>query len=96
VARFKLTKVARRDLAEIAAYTLEEWGDEQRVRYMTQLDARMRWIARSPQRGVSIERVRPGYWRASEGRHVIFYRVVEKRVEIMRVLHERMLPKRHL
>lgn len=96
MAAFKLSKAARRDLIEIARYTVERWGDDQRVRYLTQLDARFRWIARNPHRGTPSDQIKSGYWRCAEGRHVIFYRVVAKRVEIIRVLHERMLPKRHL
>lgn len=96
MARFTITKAAKRDLVEIAEYTREQWGDEQRVRYLTQHDARMRWIARNPQRGVPSDHLKPGYWRCSEGRHVIYYRILDKRVEVVRILHERMLPRRHL
>ena len=96
MAGFRLTKAARRDLVEIARYTLERWGDEQRVRYLTQLDARFRWLAKHPKLGLASDEIKPGYWRCHEGRHVIFYRVVTKSVEIVRILHDRMLPKRHL
>jgi toxin ParE1/3/4 len=93
---FKLTRAAKRDLTEIARYTLERWGDDQRKRYLTQLDARLRWIARNPRLGVASDDIRPGYWRCREGRHVIFYRVTKGGVDIVRILHARMVPKRHL
>jgi toxin ParE1/3/4 len=96
VARFRLSRAARRDLIEIARYTLERWGDEQRVRYLTQLDARFRWIAQNPTCGLASDHIKPGYWRCAEGRHVIFYRLSAKGVDIIRILHDRMLPKRHL
>lgn len=96
MARFRLTKAARRDLVEIARYTLERWGDAQRVRYLTQLDARFHWLAAHPQLGVASDQIKPGYWRCHEGRHVIFYRIDSKGIEIVRVLHDRMLPTRHL
>jgi toxin ParE1/3/4 len=96
VAKLRLTKAAKRDLVEIASYTRRQWGDDQRVRYLTQLDARMRWIAQDPQRGIPSDDMKPGYWRTLEGRHVIFYRIATGGVEIIRVLHGRMLPKRHL
>lgn len=91
-----MTKAAKRDLVEIARYTLERWGDQQRRRYLAQLDARFRWLAKNPTLGVDSDHVRPGYWRHVEGRHVIFYRVLRGQVEIVRVLHVRMLPERHL
>lgn len=96
MARFKLTRAALRDLLEIGRFTQERWGDPQARRYLTQLDARFRSLARTPASGRRCDEIRPGYWRYHEGRHVIFYRVASKSVEIVRILHERMLPKRHL
>ncbi len=96
MAKFRLTKAARADLGEIARYTLERWGDHQRKRYLSQLDARFRQLARNPTHGIASDEIRPGYWRCSEGRHVIFYRIEDGTVEIIRVLHARMLPERHL
>lgn len=96
MARFRLTKAAQRDLVKIAHYTLEKWGDEQRVRYLKQLDARFHWIARHSTLGLASDAIQPGYWRCHEGRHVIFYKIASRGVDIVRALHGRMLPKRHL
>lgn len=96
MARFRLAKAARRDLIEIARYTLEQWGDAQRKRYLTQLDTWFRKLARQPRRGIASDDIKPGYWRCREGRHVICYRISADGVDIIRVLHARMLPKRHL
>jgi toxin ParE1/3/4 len=96
MAGFRLSKAAKRDLIEIGAYTLDRWGDEQRIKYLTLLDARFRWIAKHPTLGFDSNHIRPGYWRCHEGRHVIFYRIAKRGVEIMRILHDRMLPRRHL
>lgn len=96
MAGFRISKAARRDLIEIGRYTLERWGDEQRRRYLTQLDARFRWLARHPEHGIDSDHIRPGYWRCNEGSHVIFYRITGRRIDIIRVLHRRMLPERHL
>jgi len=93
---FRLTKAAKRDLVEIARYTLERWGDQQRRRYLSQLDARFQWLAHNPTLGLDSAHIKAGYRRYVEGRHVIFYRVARGRTEIIRVLHVRMLPVRHL
>lgn len=93
---FRITKAAKRDLVEIARYTLERWGDQQRRRYVSQLDARFTWLAQNPTLGIDSDHIKAGYRRYVEGRHVIFYRVVRGRTEIIRVLHVRMLPVRHL
>jgi toxin ParE1/3/4 len=96
VARFRVSKAAKRDLIEIARYTLEHWGDDQRKRYLGQLDARFRWLARNPKRGIASDDIRAGYWRYREGRHVIFYRISDHGVQIIRILHARMLADQHL
>ena len=96
MASLRLSKAAKRDLIEIARYTLEHWGDEQRKRYLGQLDARFRWIARNPEMGLASDHIKPGYRRCAEGRHVIFYRLSATCVEIIRILHVRMMPRHHL
>lgn len=96
VARFRLTRAARRDLVEIGRFTLQRWGEKQALRYLTQLDERLRSLALEPEAGRRCDELRPGYWRYREGRHVIFYRAEGKQLEIIRILHERMLPRLHV
>lgn len=96
MAGFRITKAAKRDLLAIARHTLHRWGAEQRRRYLTQLDARFHWLAQYPTLGTASDDIKPGYWRYHEGRHVIFYRVSNTGVDIIRILHDRMLPTRHL
>ena len=64
--------------------------------YLTQLDERFQLLAAAPSSGRSCEDLRPGYWRFREGRHITFYRLTPNAIEVVRILHERMLPKRHL
>jgi len=92
----RFSRQAHRDLAEIGAYTRARWGEAQAVAYVTALDARCRWLARFPEPGVASDDIRQGYRRFSEGRHVIFYRRGSGGIEIIRVLHQSMLPRRHL
>jgi toxin ParE1/3/4 len=92
----RVSRAARRDLVEIGRFTLERWGEDQCRRYLAQLDGRMRELARDPEQGRRCDELKPGYWRCAEARHVIFYRVSSKSVDVIRVLHERMLPKQRL
>lgn len=93
---FRLTNDAEADLIEIGGYTVERWGDEQCVRYLTRLDERFHALAQRPALGTACDDIRPGYRRWPEGRHVIFYRSVEPDlIEIVRVLYDRMLPENH-
>jgi toxin ParE1/3/4 len=94
--RLEVTNAARRDLLAIGDFTFERWGEDQCVRYLRQLDARMRALVKDEKLGRLCGPSLPGYWRCPEGRHVIFFRRDGRRVIVVRVLHERMLPERHL
>lgn len=94
---FRISRAAERDLVEIGQYTTERWGEAQGRRYATQLYARLEALSVQPELGRRCDDIRMGYWRVQEGKHVIFYRLgTTKAVEIIRVLHERMLPDNHL
>ncbi len=94
---FRLTNAAEADLIEIGRYTRERWGDAQYRGYLTRLDDRFRMLAENPDVGIASDDVRQGYRRCPEGSHVIFYRVLDaETIEVVRVLHERMLPENHL
>lgn len=99
MAKRRITRLARRDLLGIGRYTRARWGKEQRDRYLGQLYRRFDDLGDDPYLigSVACDELRPGYRRFHEGRHMIFFRVRPSRwVEIIRVLHDRMLPELHL
>jgi toxin ParE1/3/4 len=89
------TKRAARALNHIAEYTLEAWGPQQRDRYMEVLEhacevlvpKRARLAQMSHRKDLRVLRCE---------HHVIYFRQVGKDVEIVHVLHERQLPRKHL
>jgi toxin ParE1/3/4 len=91
-----LSGKAKADFKEIGRYTQQRWGVEQRNRYLGELDACFQKIGVNPTLGNSAEAIRAGYRRIREGSHVVFFRKAGSEVEIVRVLHERMLPGKHL
>ena len=91
-----LSGKAKADVKEIGRYTQQRWGVEQRNRYLGELDACFQKIGANPTLGNSAEAIRAGYRRIREGSHVVFFRKAGNEVEIVRVLHERMLPGKHL
>ena len=91
-----VTPRAQGDVVEIAAYTLERWGEAQMVRYIDDLHHRFGHLARFPEAGRLRRDVGPRYRSVVQGSHVIFYRVTPKDVVIVRVLHGRMSAERHL
>lgn len=92
MARFRLSLLARADLAQILAVSAERWGLEGRRRYAAVLTAAMRKVAAEPDSAVTRDRaelargVRSFHLRHAgigdtEARvkrpvHVLFYRVV--------------------
>lgn len=90
------TRRAERDIAEIAAYTVTTWGEEQWEIYAALLEHTCEVILPKNLRFARQFPLRPGLFRWKCERHVIFFRKVKGRVQIVRVLHERMLPERHL
>jgi toxin ParE1/3/4 len=87
---------ARQDLQDIARYTEEIWGAAPRKRYVEAIRKRFALIRRRPHVGARRDEIRLGYRSISSGRHVIFYRLAEDVVEIVRVLHGNMDLHRHL
>lgn len=94
---FTLTRKAKEDLKEIARYTQERWGREQRDLYLRLLDGCFRQLAGKPSQGSDCSEIRAGYRKLIAGRHIIFYRQsAGDKIEIVRILHGRMDIEIHL
>jgi toxin ParE1/3/4 len=92
---YSLTRRAENDLLDIGRYTVRTWGIEQCAHYVRELEACCQRLADNPSLGRSCDRIRLGYWRAEQGKHVIFYRIETDEIVVVRILHERMLPQLH-
>jgi toxin ParE1/3/4 len=94
---FFLTNKAKADLKDIGRYTKSKWGRAQRDKYLTMLDAHFQDLAEEPLKGRDCSHIQNGYRKYSAGSHVIFYRqMATDTIEMVRVLHGRMDPERHL
>jgi toxin ParE1/3/4 len=96
VANFELTEFADRDLTAIYRYTYRQFGAEQADSYLLSLEQCFERLAEFPQLGRSIAQLRRGYFRFEHASHTVFYVPIADGVRIVRVLHERMDPDRHL
>lgn len=95
--QFKLSKKAKADLTSIALYTEREWGRDQRNHYILQFDQCFHLLGENPNLGQACDEISPGYRHYPQGSHIIFYRLATGgTVEIIRILHKRMLPEGHL
>ena len=88
---FSLTNLAKADLKEIARFTQNRWGREQRNLYLQMRDVLFRQLAANPLKGKDCSDIRIGYRKLNTGSHVIFYRqTLADTIEIVRVLHGHM------
>jgi len=76
-------------------YSLQEWGAEQTDRYIDDLTAAFTFLLGSQKAGSPCENIRAGYRKYPVIRHVVYYRETSYGIEIIRVLHDRMLVSRH-
>jgi len=90
-----LSRRAEKDLLDIGAYTIEEWGEAQATRYLEEIEACCERLADNPDLGRSCDYVRRGLRRLEHGKHVVFYRREPGGILVSRFLHQSMLPKRH-
>lgn len=94
---FKLSRKAKADLKSIALYTEREWGRDQRNHYLFQFDQCFHLLGGNPNLGQACEEISPGYRPYPQGSHIIFFRVAtDGVVEVIRILHKRMLPEGRL
>lgn len=89
------THAAEADLFEIGMYTWSEWG-ESHVRYVALLRETCEQIIPRKHRLARAVPNRPNLLRWRCERHVIVFRKVTDGIEIVRILHDRMLPSSHL
>ncbi len=94
--RFRLTLQAERDFEAIGEYTVETWGYDQAVQYLSKLDQTFGALAQTPGLGKDRSDLRGGLLSCPCNKHVVFFRRdVSGNVEILRILHERMDFQRH-
>ncbi len=87
---FRITPRAFDDLKNIARYTRQQWGEEQRDRYLGALDSRFGWLAEHPNSGKHRPDIQDGYFCFPQGSHLIFYLVRADGIDIIGVPHKRM------
>jgi toxin ParE1/3/4 len=87
---FVISKKAVADLNEIWLYTIENWSIEQADRYYNLIFDEINYIRKNINAGKSMEHVRKGYRASKVKSHLIFYRVLNSTIEVIRILHERM------
>ena len=90
MAEYLLTPAAESDLEIIWEYTSQHWGVDQAILYTDILFDAFAELAKSPHTAPACDHIRLGYRRRSVERHMIYYRVSDHGIVIVRILHDRM------
>jgi len=94
------SRKAEEDLLNIAAYTLQKWGEAQADRYLAQIEACCFRLAGNPRLGrlcgdLHADWHASGLRRMERGKHVVFYREHDDGILVSRILHVSMLPDKY-
>ena len=85
------SKRAENDLRGILSYTVDQWGKEQAVEYMSGLDRLFVLLLTRPGVGRFYSDLHPRWQRIEHASHVVLYSLQKNGITIQRVLHHRQL-----
>lgn len=85
---------AEKDLENIFDYTFEKFGVDQAVKYVSSFDNVFDSLVKSPPMGRERKEIRSELSSLAKENHVVFYRIMDSKIRIVRIIHgSRDLPK---
>ncbi|MFV0576796.1 MAG: type II toxin-antitoxin system RelE/ParE family toxin [Vibrio sp.] len=93
---YKLSKKAEEDFGAIYEYTFLNFGEDQADDYTEDMERCLSVLSEAPFIGRDCANLRHGIRRHDHKKHVIFYRIREMDIFIIRILHQQMNPILHL
>jgi len=93
---YRLSNLAAEDFAAIYECTLLHFGVLQADAYTDELDRVLKLLSSSPLMGHEFPEIADAIRRHDHQNHAIFYRQREHDIFVIRILHQRMEPWRHL
>ncbi len=84
---YELSLEADSDLEDIFDYTHKEFGFDQAVKYLTDLEDLFFKLAMQPEIGRKRPEIKIGLLSFPQESHIIFYRILSNKIRIVRVLH---------
>lgn len=85
----EISSEAYSDLDDIFNYTELMHGFDQAIIYLMALDTIFKSLVINPEIGRRRDEIKFGLYSIIEKEHVIFYRILEKNIRIIRILHGR-------
>ena len=89
-----LSEIADKDLEDIFDYTFDEFGFDQAEKDLLEIEEIFRNLIINPQIGKKRDEIKQGLYSFPKDNHIIFYRILDNHIRIVRVLHgSRDIPK---
>ncbi|MCB0495854.1 MAG: type II toxin-antitoxin system RelE/ParE family toxin [Cyclobacteriaceae bacterium] len=86
-----LRQEAINDLNNIWDYTFIKWSENQADKYYATIKFACKEIGENPDLGKEYTRISRNLLGLKSGKHIIFYQLIsENKIEVIRILHERM------
>jgi len=93
------SKRTDQDIKHITKRSIHDFGEQQTDKYLSGLEETIKLLADNPNLGktyVSSIEAKTEYYYHRYVSHVIYYRQRKQDIFIIRILHKKMLPKKHL
>jgi toxin ParE1/3/4 len=87
---------AKTDLKDIHRFGIRKWGQAKSDAYIESLKENFWLLTQHPLMGMERPELLSGIRSLPVESHILFYRVMDDRVEIIRVLHARQAPRQYL
>lgn len=95
--QYKITVNAKEDLIHIRHFTLNNWGEKQSVNYLEHIKRTIQLLSEMPLMGKNcFDDLGKDIYRFFYGSHVIYYLVMPDTIVIVAILHQSMVPEKHL
>ena len=89
-----LSEIADKDLEDIFDLTFDEFGFDQAEKYLLEIEEIFQNLIVNPQLGKKRDEIKQDLYSFPKDNHIIFYRILDNHIRIVRVLHgSRDIPK---
>lgn len=92
---YDLSNRAKADLRGIWNYTEDRWGEQQADKYYRDIIKTIEQLASGERQGRKSD-VRDGYLKYLVGRHFVYFTKGDRKIIVVRILHDSMETSRHL